>query len=911
MSWIADVPGVVEAHGNPEEVQALIFAHALQQWVAQDPGTGKEEDMRRNGVDEQTLARLAAKNAAGVELHGERFRDDAWGAVINYPTDIRLDTLPQIVTQTFCHSGMHIATKAFEFKNGFLTFGTFYPGLFRERGRPMPRTFLDNLHATQDDLADGDEVVAINNAEIVKDLAYTHMPWLGAMIDEVERRHPPPTPMTLVIDSDYNALLLRGIRGDELERYARGFAFDEGEEYLIPMGAIAPWIGVTMWAVPAQIETDPPRNALTPVLWVHLYDRKDPVSVPERDGSFRLHSYLKYENKVESGRPERLPVYCGGSGSFITLVPRFDRNRELVADMDWMTVHGQREGHEGPAQFLSPQQVKAENLVKFELGIWAELDYDKNRWRHTATMAHWHKGDERISCVLELDSALTTANEMITFKCGPVAFKIDKPTDRLSQGDLVRGDDVMEAIWNKVESSLDIKLTQEAGSPFRSWFLVELTEHHWQGHYPARMGEVDPPNPSDSYWYPDVHSQQGRLYMKYLMLHDNFVEATGKATSDAVEAFEDDLKQLDSMAEKCFLDKWVRDAHRAKERKCIERLQKLKCVPKVKVFLAYWDNWLRRQVAEWPENEAQLRGNWSEDLVGLVQRRKAAKATTKVRAGMALTEFAAFHRAQFSEDCTVAEWQDAIARAIEREKEKDEQERLAAKREARKQEDLAAKLDKRAKANEAREAREKAEDEARRAAQQAEADAELAATLAALQVEEDAERALLAAYEDSDGGYETFEEYKAAKAREAAEEAAAVEKARLEALAAENAAASERRNKEARAAKEAEKAAHAAEREARRKKEEAERAAAAEAKKKTKAAQAKQVSARAQEAVDQAAQNRQAAEQRDARANPGGGRNRRERGGGNSSGADAARAAIEDQPRGGKGRGRGGGGKRK
>ena len=326
-------------------------------------------------------------------------------------------------------------------------------------------------------------------------------------------------------------------------------------------------------------------------------------------------------------------------------------------------------------------------------------------------MVHWHHGDKRISCTLELDGERTAESKIITYKTGPTAYTIDKSTGKLSQGEMLRGEDIASAIKHKVERSLDVVLARNETPKSMPWFYVELASRAWQGHYPSHMGEVDVQDPIDCYWMPNVHQSQGRLYVKYLTLHENLLHAVEHSPSLDMEAFEEDLENVDGMAKSCMLDEWVRDTHRAKEQKRLGKRKKQECAPRAKEFLAFWDDWLRIQVTKWPSNEAKLREDWDEDLVGLIERRKATKARTKVRAGMAFAEFSADQRPFFSKDCTAAEWQDAIAQAVAIEKEKDEQERLAAKRDTRKHEELEAKLKKKAAADKARE---NAEREARR-----------------------------------------------------------------------------------------------------------------------------------------------------------------------------------------------------
>jgi hypothetical protein len=368
------------------------------------------------------------------------------------------------------------------------------------------------------------------------------------------------------------------------------------------------------------------------------------------------------------------------------------------------------------------------------------------------------------------------------------------------------------------------------------------------------------------------------------------------------EDFLEDLKELDNLAKVCSLDEWVRDAHRAKEWKGIEKLRKSLCAPRVKEFLASWDSWLRKQVAAWPSNEAQLRNENGQETVSMVQERKESNATGKVRAGLAFFRYSEVARPAFSEHCTSSQWQDAIARAVKLETEKDEEARLAANREARKQKEQQEKQERQEEREREQERRRKEAEEATNAAARADEEAKLASKLRAIELENEAKRALRDAWAASDYGG-TFEEYEATKAREAEEEAKALEKNRLAALAAEQRARSDQLIQEGRLAKAAAKAAHEA---ARQEKARLEAEAKAEAK---RASQASAVIDRAKSSQAEKKQAREAARQRDERSQ-GGGPPRRGRGGdgGASSGADAARAAIEDVPRrgnkGGRGKGR-------
>jgi hypothetical protein len=889
MSWISSVAG------SSDE---LVYFKVLDEWVAaDDPNTSKADEMRRNGVNEKTIARQVAQPHS-TDPYSEVIRDDAWAHELGIDANTKLEPMSQSIQNSFLHTGMQIATRAFEFRGGYLAFGTFYTGTFRERANPMKRTTLDQLHAQA--ARTGDQVVVLSNPLLIADLTSRRMPWLSEMVDTVRKAYPSTT-MTLVIDSDYNGLLMRSISHDEIENFGQPLAFDKDEEYMVPMGAIAPWLHATMWSTPSVIDSHEHGTSLTPVMWVHLYEGHKEDSTPERDGAFNLASYLKYENVVRSNHTERMPVYFGGERSIVTLVPRFDRNEELVMDMDWITFFRQRAGHTGPAMMLSPKVVREEQLAEFELGLWAGLDIDNDRWRHTAVSVHWHQGNKRISCGLKVDLDITSRNQVPTYKSGPVIYTIEKSTSRLSQGDLVRAEDILMEVKAKAERILDFELRQTKGMPSKSTLMVEVADSLWQGYYPESMQDADTPDTTYSHWTPDVHSNQGRLYLKYLAVHENNVKAMERAPTWVSEDFLDDLKELDGLAKTCSLDAWVRDAHRAKELKGIEKLRKSVCVPRAKDFLASWDDWLQRQVAAWPSNEAQLRKQAGEDAINLVQKRNETNATEKVRAGPVFFRYSEMSRPIYSEDCTASQWQDAIARAVELESKKDEEVRLSANREARKQKEQQEKQEKKAREQERR--RKEAE-EATNAAARAVEEAELASKLMAIELENEAKRALRSAWAASDYGG-TFEEYEVTKAREAEEDAKALERARLEALAAEQRARSDQLIQEGRLAKAAAKAAHEA---ARQEKARLEAEAKAGS---NRASQASAVIDRAKSSQAEKKQAREAARQRDERSQGGGppGRGRGGGGGGGaSSGADAARAAIEDVPRrgtkGGRGKGR-------
>ena len=910
MSWIVNVPGIADKDVPILTKHDRIFDWVLGAWGGVEVDLVGEEEMRRCGVSEEIVQ--AVQNH---KMTSDMFpRELIWCENPFTDSDyyIRFQEMSSGVGETFCREAMHIKNKAYEFKDGYLALGSFYPGSFEERAVPVPRSILDALHKTQDNLAVVDAVVCVPNAPIVETLATVHMPWLTRMVGNAYSQlvdNDDPVTMYLVIDSDYNAILLRQMRRVEIESLVSydGFPFQEGEEYMIPMGAIAPSMGVTMFTNPGCVHGVPNWARFTPVTAVHIYkerrsEEKRHLEVPTRDGIFTLGSYVLYENPVSEGGTLRLPVAWGNTQRHTALTPRLDLNRRLVADMEWMTFFTQEDED---MEFITADQARDMGIVDLEVGFWSELDPDTKGWRHTAVDAHLHNGNSVVSYTLELHVERTREEEVQVYELGKEICRIDGKTRELNVG-LARANDLAAAITRKVQVVFGTKFDKSFDDDFETSILSTIMEQLQRGYYPNRMYPFVYPDNLHCQWYGYMTMLQIRQHQLYMAKHSEFLVKVSQDSKMTTEMFKDAQGNLERLAGISRLAKWTRDGHRDQEAKRFAKRKKRECIPQARAFLEHWDDWLRKNVTTWPEKEAFLKNVWGQDVIDLIAKQHAAGGWTKVRSGMAFWEFARGQRTSYSEYCTAEEWLLFVEEVAMRDLQKVEEERQAAVREERKQTELQAKLQaqlkKKAAAEDARaeeaEVLRKAMHAAKLAEDSAKGKAEADAERAAISAKRAREQALLDTWDPDK--YKDFEEYVAAKAREEAEEAAATEKARLDAVAAEKAAANEQRIKEARAAKEAEKAAHAAEREARRKKE-AEAKAEAE-----RASQAATVINRAKSGQAKKKESREAARQRD----EGGGPPRRGRdaGAGASSGADAARAAIENLPRrgnkGGLGKGR-------
>ena len=907
MSWIRDVPGIADEDVPIPTKQQRIYEAALGAWGSMAVSLVGEEAMRRCGVSEEVARMVLYRDRTKLNDHSEVIWDR--NHLTNSEDFIQIEESSSSLSDMFCREEMHIRNKAFEFKDGYLALGSFYPGSFERRTLPEMRNFLDGLHQNQDELAEDDSVVCIPNGPIVEELVTKHMPWLKQALSSIPEwdNDDAPVSLYLVIDSDYNAIILRQIRREEIERLTNGSEFpsQEGMDFMIPMAAVAPSMGVTMHATPGCADDVPDWARFTPVSVAYVYKERRSeenrhFEVPTRDGSFAPGSYLLYENPVTEGSTLRLPVAWANTFEHRAFVPRFDLNGRLVADTNWLTFYIQEEGN---VAFITVEEARNAGIVHMEVGLWAELDVGTNVWRHTAVDAHLHQGNSVVSYTLELDPWITKRENIQVYALGKEICRIDRRTRELNVGVLTRGDDLVAAIQKKVTSVLGTKLDKAFDNDdHETSILSTIVEQLQRGSYPDRMYPVAYPDYAHCHWYGYMTMLQIRHHQLYMAEHAEFLLRMAHNREMTIEVFKDTQMQLDRSAGISRLAKWTREEHREKEAKRFAKRRKRECMPQAKAFLAHWDDWLRKNVAAWPENEAFLKKVWGEDVIDLIATQHAAGGWKRVRSGMAFWEFVRGMRKSYGEHCTAEEWHRIIEEAVKRDLQKAEEERLAAGREARKQEELQAKLKKKAAAEDARaeevEVLRKAMGAAKLAEDLAKSEAQADAEREAISAKHAREQALLDTW-DSDK-YEDFEEYVAAKAREEAEEAAATEKARLDAIAAEKAAANEQRIKEARAAKEAEKAAHAAEREARRKKE-AEAKAEAE-----RASQAATVINRAKSGQAKKKESREAARQRD----EGGGPPRRGRdaGAGASSGADAARAAIENLPRrgnkGGLGKGR-------
>ena len=459
MSWIVTVPDI-DAEDVPIEVKhGNILDAVLGAWGDMEIDLKGEAEMRRCGVSEEVVRMVRDRDRSWISKNPESVWDHK--PLSNWENFIAYKELSRGVTEGFCRDAMHIENKAFEFKDGYLALGSFYPGSFQERTAPVARSILDGLHENQDDLAeDDDSVVCLPNGSLVEELVTEHMPWLKQALDSIPEWANDTTPVSLylVVDSDYNAIILRQIRREEIERLTPGpeFPFQEGEQYMVPMAAIAPWIGVTMHTTPGCIRTSVPNWAkCTPVSVAYIYhERKGEeerhLEVPIRDGSFAPSSYLVYEDPVAEDGTLRLPVAWCNTYEHRTLVPRFDLDKRLIADVDWITFFTQKEDD---VAFITVQEARRTGIVDLQVGLWAELDPGTNGWKHTPVDAHRYEGTSLVSYTLELDPEETKEEKMLVYALGEEICRIDRKTQELKVG-LTRGDAVVKAIQKKVQAVL-------------------------------------------------------------------------------------------------------------------------------------------------------------------------------------------------------------------------------------------------------------------------------------------------------------------------------------------------------------------------------------------------------------------------------------------------------------------------
>ena len=827
-----------------------------------DMGIGAATVRRLQHVEDNGLTRWDQRNPE-VFYDAKRMGSFATSGGFSRPE------VGDLVRETFMRTGMRMQTGAFELNEGYLALGTFVPGDFYARSRPTTlRSLKDAERESMNTVSAASTLIVSTPAAI--DVVMKSMPWLR---DAAVANGWQSSDVIMILDIEHNATLMRKVTHAEIRARLPEFPIlnlttDDSDQYYIPFAIIAPSIKYTMFTDLSLKDIKP--DTMTPVVWAHHYEAFDAAtSVSDRDGDFNLQKFYLYEDCLKNGSHERLPTVMGFYNYFYTFTPRWDLHKEIIMDMEWITFHDSltTDGHN---RFLSPQVAQANDLVRFDLGLYAELDELTNSWMHSLIDVSYYTKTERITHVLELSSKLTSATQRKSFTSGKKVCRVDRASGNLQVLEITRGDELMHEIRAKIMDTLPTTILATHISHANMWgdgeaWVPNLGHVLKYGLYPPSMDvswKELPDSASICECGGNVDQVKTRAYQVYAADRAYLLDTARDRLT--VERFDKEADNLHVFAETFMLDPWQSKDHQEREQKRRGKLVAMPCKPRVLEALDAWNR--------------------------ILEKERSGKAVVKPDS---FREWLERERDRYAPNCTMKEWIDAVEQHVVAHEQKKKEEQRAAGKAKQKQDERQKKLDEKMERMRLAEAQ---ADEARRAtaaaaAADARADEERRAAAAAAEAVAEAAAAQAAGFGDDLLGYR---EELAGQAREA--EARAVQ-VRYE----EERARSARLIEEGKRAKEAAAAdAKARQEETRRKKQEA---AEAQKKNSKKSTQAQKLVARHQENLAQGERERQAAEERDAAAAAqGGGRNRRRRGEGAPSGEDAARAAFEANPRGRRGR---------
>ena len=785
------------------------------------------QNMLRAGLGGQPRRRLETwKGEMWDVINPEVFHDqERFESVGGMP--LRRPGINGLTYCTWLRPEMQLTTSAFEFYDGYLALGTFAKDVaFEKRMNPVDERDIDQQVASA-----GPGALRMFKERGDVEFFLKNIPWLKYPLQDLGNRYPGRTVrMTVIVDADHNAILLRTIEKDEI--IGKGFEEVEGADegsYFIPMAAVAPHMGATLIADASVHDT-----SFTPVVWVHTFRERQEHTVYEKDGSFDVVGYLHYQDTLSANESTRLPTHMGFPGFYISMVPRLDADQDVHMDMDSITCHHIK-GPYGHDALLGPQKAIEDGgkRIFFELGLFAILDHDSNSWKHTYLDVHWYYGKGRYSYTLVEDPLqYTTHGGAMVFATGYEICSIDAATSVLTRNELLSGEALMDMLMDKIQRTLPDSVNV-LGSFARAARKGHVDAQFWTKQFNRALSygfysSVSDPVSELDLTYANWDRQpmvQIRNFYTYISLHALLVDAPRSSHMNATE-FNDQVSMLDKAAIHTFLNTTQREADRAAEMRRKGKLKAQFCDPRVKEALEAWDNAMkavatpakrRRLLQQWgPGGQAVL------DVMDNDPHVVNAGKGKKVRDGESFFAFLQQVRGVYAKHCTPEEWRDRVLEHLDRETERQKQEDRTRKLEAKKEEAAVAR---KAELQEKNAAAATARSTARQAAQRA-AEAAAAAELQAAQA----------------ANFTTVEEHKAALAK-AAENAAKLQVAQaagFQTIGAYERAESDRRIEEKRLEKEA-------------------KAAAAAERKKAKADQGKQLVGKAKKAVQQTTRNMQAA----------------------------------------------------
>ena len=304
-------------------------------------------------------------------------------------------------------------------------------------------------------------------------------------------------------------------------------------------------------------------DTLTAVVWSHHYDPHDnEESIEARDGDYLLKMFLLYEDCLKGDSHERLPTQMGFYGYFYTFMPRFDLNKEIVMDLEWVTFHDSLTTTEGFKRFLHPYVAYKEKLIVFDLGLFAELNERTNTWMHSLVDVSYYTEEGRTTHMLELSPKLTEVTSKKSYTTGKEVCRIDRETGALRIVDLARGDDLMHGVRAKILETLTdsilpkhISETNMKGDG-EAW-VPNLAHMLKFGLYPASM-KIDwqglPEHTTESECGGNVDQVKSRAYYVYAADRAFLMDPSRKRLT--TDRFEKEAHELDTLAQNFNLDKY-------------------------------------------------------------------------------------------------------------------------------------------------------------------------------------------------------------------------------------------------------------------------------------------------------------------------------------------------------------------
>jgi len=579
-----------------------------------------------------------------------------------------------LTRNTWLRPGMQLQNVAFEFKDGYLGAGTFFPSDFFKRSLPISLTAL--VAATN--LAP--VTVFREDREIV--LLLDHMPWLKHGMEGLRVQHyrtfTHRPQMFLIVDADGNALIMREIAHEEIRSKDGNediLELHQNEKYMVAMAAIGRFAGITLYTDPDIDEV-----AFTPVVWVHVFEEQRPENTFEDDGSFNPVAYIHYQSAFGDGSRVRLPTHLGHPGFFLTLIPRLDAHGAELMDLHSITAvwTSRAVGH---WSLIGPQAAihgTARHVV-YELGVFALLDQEANWWTHTYVDVGWWTDDHVRTFGLKLDREyMQEHNSDVPFiTTGMEVCTISRDNEHaLTRYEGMPPDMLRSVLQGKIEMTMDTSLVyREYGhalnGTYKMAWVQSLAHALNYGYYPPSIRPTpdQTPNAQGPHWDHN-YSQQVRMYYTYALLHAAFINTEASGTLTAVDAKEKQAA-LEEMVPLFNYNREQRQVQREQENRRQRKLKAARCEARVKDALEAFDAGMRAVLTKnkgaYTTFVALIGKELAQAILDVFRTDPAEKealraafnageGASKYRKGKAFDLYVLGARALFGVGCTEQEW---------------------------------------------------------------------------------------------------------------------------------------------------------------------------------------------------------------------------------------------------------------